>query len=58
MDNGTEFLERPAENNIADAEWDLLVKLAAADRLIDYYGWTEQIYGHLTARFPDPRTTS
>jgi ribulose-5-phosphate 4-epimerase/fuculose-1-phosphate aldolase len=34
------------------AEWDVRVKLAAAYRLVDYYGWTEQIYGHLTARVP------
>lgn len=38
----------------ADAEWDLRVKLAAAYRLVDYFGWTELIYGHLTARVPGP----
>lgn len=36
------------------AERDLRVKLAAAYRLVDYFGWTEQIYGHLTARVPGP----
>ena len=46
--------ERPARANIEPEEWDVRVKLAAADRLIDYYGWTEQIYGHLTARVPGP----
>jgi len=34
------------------AEWQLRVQLAAAYRLVDHFGWTEQIYGHLTARVP------
>jgi ribulose-5-phosphate 4-epimerase/fuculose-1-phosphate aldolase len=33
-------------------EWALRVQLAAAYRLVDQFGWTEQIYGHLTARVP------
>ncbi len=44
----------PARANIEPEEWDVRVKLAAAYRLVDYYGWTEQIYGHLTARVPGP----
>jgi ribulose-5-phosphate 4-epimerase/fuculose-1-phosphate aldolase len=44
----------PGENGINQAEWDVRVKLAAAYRLVDYYDWTEQIYGHLTARAPGP----
>jgi ribulose-5-phosphate 4-epimerase/fuculose-1-phosphate aldolase len=44
----------PGENEINQAEWDVRVKLAAAYRLVDYYDWTEQIYGHLTARAPGP----
>ena len=47
-------IERQAANKIDRAEWDVRVKLAAAYRLVDYYGWTEQIYGHLTARVPGP----
>lgn len=39
---------------VSNAEWDMRVKLAAAYRLIDHFGWTEQIYGHLTARVPGP----
>ena len=35
-----------------DAEWELRVQLAAAYRLVDYFGWTELIFGHLTARVP------
>lgn len=38
----------PAE----EAERGLRLQLAAAYRMVDYYGWTEQIYGHLTARVP------
>ncbi len=38
--------------NCSDAEWQLRVQLAAAYRLVDYFGWTELIYGHLTARLP------
>lgn len=45
-------LKREPGHTIDQAEWDLRVKLAAAYRLVDYYDWTEQIYGHLTARVP------
>ena len=45
-------IERPVTPQVSAAEWELRVKLAAAYRLVDYYGWTEQIYGHLTARVP------
>lgn len=36
------------------AEQELRVQLAAAYRLVDHFGWTELIYGHLTARVPGP----
>ena len=36
------------------AERELRIQLAAAYRLVDYFGWTELIYGHLTARVPGP----
>ncbi len=42
--------ERPVSARMNQAEWDLRVELAAAYRLVEHYGWTEQIYGHLTAR--------
>ena len=41
-------------SNMTDTEWDLRVQLAAAYRLVDYFGGTELIYGHLTARVPGP----
>jgi ribulose-5-phosphate 4-epimerase/fuculose-1-phosphate aldolase len=46
--------ERPADTRFSQAEWDVRVKLAAAYRLVEYFGWTELIYGHLTARVPGP----
>lgn len=52
MTHDSLILERPADARFDQAEWDMRVKLAAAYRLVDYYGWTEQIYGHLTARVP------
>jgi ribulose-5-phosphate 4-epimerase/fuculose-1-phosphate aldolase len=36
----------------AEGEWVLRRQLAAAYRLVDHFGWTELIYGHLTARVP------
>lgn len=46
----------PRQTNAVEneAEWDVRVKLAAAYRLVDYFGWCELIYGHLTARVPGP----
>lgn len=38
----------------ATTEAELRVELAAAYRLVDYFGWTELIYGHLTVRVPGP----
>jgi ribulose-5-phosphate 4-epimerase/fuculose-1-phosphate aldolase len=35
-----------------DSERAVRVQLAAAYRLVDYFDWTELIYGHLTARVP------
>jgi ribulose-5-phosphate 4-epimerase/fuculose-1-phosphate aldolase len=39
---------------LESAERELRVQLAAAYRLVDHFGWTELIYGHLTARVPGP----
>ena len=54
MQDQTLTRERPAARAGTGAEWDVRVTLAAAYRLVDYFGWTEQIYGHLTARVPGP----
>ena len=42
----------PARFPVEDAERALRVQLAAAYRMVDHFGWTELIYGHLTARVP------
>ena len=41
-------------NSLPPAEGEAILRrqLAAAYRLVDYFGWTELIYGHLTARVP------
>ena len=44
----------PRPTHIDSAEWDLRVKLAAAYRMVDFFGWCELIYGHLTAKVPGP----
>jgi ribulose-5-phosphate 4-epimerase/fuculose-1-phosphate aldolase len=54
MEGVTLLQEKPATATISQEEWDVRVRLAAAYRLVDHYGWTEQIYGHLTARVPGP----
>lgn len=33
-------------------EWQVRVELAAAYRLVHHYGWTTQVYNHITARIP------
>jgi ribulose-5-phosphate 4-epimerase/fuculose-1-phosphate aldolase len=45
---GTDVYALPPEQG----EWVLRRQLAAAYRLVDHFGWTELIYGHLTARVP------
>ena len=39
---------------VSEEEWQVRVDLAAAYRLIDYYGWTDLIFTHLSARVPGP----
>lgn len=47
-------LEETDKVEVLDAEWEVRVQLAAAYRLVDYFGWCELIYGHLTAKVPGP----
>ncbi len=42
----------PRDPAYTPAQWRQRVELAAAYRLVDHFGWTEQIYAHLTARVP------
>ena len=46
------YAENPRPKKWSQEEWQLRVELAAAYRLVEYFGWTELIYGHLTAHVP------
>ncbi len=46
------YTENPNPQEWSQCEWELRIELAAAYRLVDYFGWTELIYGHLTAHVP------
>ena len=39
---------------VSEAEWKIRVDLAAAYRLVAYYGWDDLIFTHLSARVPGP----
>src|SRR5829696_6044693 len=50
-----ESVEIPSlESMVSDEEWAIRVDLAAAYRLIAYYGWDDLIFTHLSARVPGP----
>jgi ribulose-5-phosphate 4-epimerase/fuculose-1-phosphate aldolase len=40
--------------NCSDAEWALREQLAYCYRLVDFFGWTETIFNHISARLPGP----
>lgn len=42
------------EGEVSEEEWKIRVDLAAAYRLIAYYGWDDLIFTHLSARIPGP----
>ena len=39
---------------VSEEEWAIRVDLAAAYRMIAYYGWDDLIFTHLSARIPGP----
>lgn len=39
-------------SNCTQQEWELRVKLAQCYHLVDYFGWTETIFNHISARLP------
>ena len=41
-------------SNFSQQELSIRIELAATYRLVDFFGWCELIYGHLTAHFPGP----
>ena len=42
------------QGQVPDEEWRIRVDLAAAYRLVAYYGWDDIIFTHLSARVPGP----
>ncbi|MBA3676658.1 MAG: class II aldolase/adducin family protein [Sphingosinicella sp.] len=42
------------EGKVSETEWKIRVDLAAAYRLIAYFGWDDLIFTHLSARVPGP----
>lgn len=41
-------------NQVSDEEWQIRIDLAAAYRMVAYYGWDDLIFTHLSARIPGP----
>jgi ribulose-5-phosphate 4-epimerase/fuculose-1-phosphate aldolase len=44
----------PVQHLVSEEEWQARVNLAAAYRLVAYYGWDDLIFTHLSARVPGP----
>lgn len=44
----------PQPAHISDAEWALRCELAECYHLVDYFGWNETIFNHISARLPGP----
>ncbi|MGQ0590608.1 MAG: class II aldolase/adducin family protein [Sphingosinicella sp.] len=42
------------KGRVSEEEWKIRVDLAAAYRLVAYYGWDDLIFTHLSARVPGP----
>ena len=42
------------KGKVSEEEWKIRVDLAAAYRLVAYYGWDDLIFTHLSARIPGP----
>src|SRR6185295_2388797 len=41
-------------DQVSEAEWQARVDLAAAYRLVAFYGWDDLIFTHISARIPGP----
>ena len=44
----------PMKDRVSAIEWEIRVDLAAAYRMIAFYGWDDLIFTHLSARIPGP----
>jgi ribulose-5-phosphate 4-epimerase/fuculose-1-phosphate aldolase len=50
-----ESVEIPSmKDKVSEEEWAIRVDLAAAYRMVAYYGWDDLIFTHLSARLPGP----
>ena len=50
-----ESVEIPSlDGKVSAEEWEIRVDLAAAYRMVAYYGWDDLIFTHLSARIPGP----
>lgn len=50
----TAQMKSSVREQVSEAEWQARVDLAAAYRLVAYYGWDDLIFTHLSARVPGP----
>ena len=48
----------PMRDRVSEDEWRIRVDLAAAYRLVAYYGWDDLIFTHLSAPSRAPSITS
>ena len=54
MNTATAANDDHIRNSVSEEEWAIRVDLAAAYRLVAYYGWDDLIFTHLSARVPGP----
>jgi len=47
------FKQNFTPKGYSEDEWKARVDLALAYRLVDYYGWTTQVYNHISLRIPE-----
>jgi ribulose-5-phosphate 4-epimerase/fuculose-1-phosphate aldolase len=48
------FKQSTVREQVSAEEWQVRVDLAAAYRLVSYYGWDDLIFTHISARLPGP----
>jgi len=53
--NNPNKIRSETPSNFSQQERSIRIELAAAYRLVDFFGWCELIYGHLTAHIPGPK---
>ena len=46
------YSDPSVRDSVSDEEWKVRVDLAACYRLVAYYGWTDLIFTHISARVP------